>query len=133
MNSLKELHKEDKLHFMRVIYSLIMSDDQVSSDEEKTLQALGKTFALKPEDEAMYKYILYPYMNQIADEINAISDIYTRGLLMLIVWDIFKKNNKKWLRAYMGDTELKYFKQLFDYVKPNLHDKHKNQIQGLLK
>ena len=83
-----QLNKEEKLRFMRALYSIFVHDKHVNSTERAVLHLLNQCFDISTSD---YQHYVHIKVADIAKEINAIRDVRVRVYFMRIIHDTYRE------------------------------------------
>ena len=81
-----QLTKEEKLCFMRALYSIFYRDRGINTSERSVLDLLNRCFDISTND---YQHYVHVNVADIAKEINAISDVRVRIYFMRIIHDVY--------------------------------------------
>jgi len=112
MNRVANLARNEKISFMKVVYSLFYRDDKIEGWEKNIIKSLSLSFNFNPKDESEYVSKLFSDLNSVAQEINRISDKRTKIYLLNIIEETFSKSNKIWKgKETNKDSSLNFLKR----------------------
>ena len=83
-----QLTEQEQLRFMRALYSIFYRDKSINTYESTVLNLLNQCFDMSTND---YQHYVHVNVNDIAKEINAISDVRVRIYFMRIIIDVYHK------------------------------------------
>ena len=115
--NVESLTKEEKMSFMKVIYSLILHNDKIPKWEQEVIDSLNFIFSLSKNDLTKCKVKLYPDSVAIAKEINKINDERSRYYLIRIIWDIFKQDDSDSWFGTIDDKDRNFFNAILESVE----------------
>lgn len=105
MNKGFQLSREDRLHFMRALYSVFRRDHDVNEVEQRVLDTLNQIFCLHAND---YKHYVHVNTEDIANEINAVADIRVRIYFLRIIHDVYRKEVQVWFKGPESGHAIKF-------------------------
>ena len=88
MQKALQLSKEDKMRFMRALYSIFVRDKHINPTERAVLHLLNQCFNISTSD---YQHYVHINVADIAKEINAIKDVRVRVYFMRIIHDTYRE------------------------------------------
>ena len=111
-----QLSKEEKMRFMRALYSIFFRDNHINSLERSVLNLLNQCFDISTSD---YQYYVHVKVEGIAKEINAIQDMRVRIYFMRIIHDIYREEIQ---HIFNGPTtdHAKKFKIMYAFLKESI-------------
>ncbi|WP_428354990.1 hypothetical protein [Methyloprofundus sp.] len=111
-----QLTQEEKLRFMRALYSIFIRDGEPNDAEHPVLRLLNECFNL-----SISEYQHYVHINDadIAKEINAIQDVRVRIYFMRIIHDVYREEIQYWFKGPNTDDS-KRFAYMYGYLREQI-------------
>ncbi len=111
-----KLSKEEKMRFMRALYSVFIRDGSLNDAEHPVLRSLNDCFDISISD---YQHYVHVKVADIAKEINAIQDVRVRVYFMRIIYDVYHEETQFWFKGPFTD-DAKRFKVMYGYLQDRI-------------
>ncbi len=111
-----QLNKEEKLHFMRALYSVFFRDNKINAIEQSVLHLLNQCFGVSTSD---YQHYVHVKVEGIAKEINAIQDVRVRVYFMRIIHDVYNEEIMEFFRGPTTD-HAKKFRIMYGFLQESI-------------
>jgi hypothetical protein len=130
------LEKEEKIAFMKVLYTFVMRDDKRSPEEKRLLDSFRDTvFKLNKEGVEDYEWMvnLGSSSHIIAKEIDKIEDPDTKERLILILMAITSHSEKAkgFIFKKIENNERNFIRRIIDFT--SLDNETKKGLHEILK
>jgi len=132
---MKLLNEDEKISFMKVLYTFVMRDNKCSKEEEKLLDIFKNVvFKLQKNKIEDHKWkINLSTPDAIAEEIDKIKDSDSKRYLFFIIIELIHHSDKTkgFIFKRIKNEERQFIKQIIDLTK-SLDNKIKKEIYTIL-